>query len=147
MGILLKDTGGGSLKSFIKVLFSPFTTLNNTFVSYISLQRQILQYTAQIVYIQRMLNDFFDPIDRGIYIINGGLLTNDYWYDTNEGFSDYMYRISETIGKYVTRKDESLDDFSFYVMIPNTVSYNETYLRSLVNSYIFAGITFDIITF
>jgi len=26
MGILLKDTGGGSLKSFIKVLFSPFTT-------------------------------------------------------------------------------------------------------------------------
>jgi len=94
-----------------------------------------------------MLNDFFDPIDRGIYIINGGLLTNDYWYDTNEGFSDYMYRISETIGKYVTRKDESLDDFSFYVMIPNTVSYNETYLRSLVDSYIFAGITFDIITF
>ena len=150
MGIIVNDTNNGLLKNLCKILMTAFQTLNNEFFAYVNVIRTNLQYTAQIISVQRMLNDIFDPVNRGIYLANGNSVYSAYQYRENEGFGEYLYRYNETETTPTTseiRYGELTGDDDFIIYVPNTVSFDQTLMISIVNDYIFADKQFSIITF
>lgn len=147
MGIILNDTGGGTLKKFIKILMSAFSDLNIDLNSYVNLKRDELKYTAAINSLTRLLNETFDPVTRGIYIVNGNDIYSGYKYDYSEGFGYYIYRYNETpqTSKYTLRFDETSNENDFIVYVPSSVSFDVAYMTSLIKDYVFADKEFEII--
>ena len=101
-----------------------------------------LAHNSQVTYLQAVLNDVFDPVARGVYIDDGGVIDPLFVYLSSEnepmwlgltseaGITtypdpEYLYTGAETLASLVC----------FVVKVPFGVVFDEVRLRALVDKY------------
>lgn len=109
--------------------------------------KEFLLYNGQTIYLERYLNQLYDPVNEGIYIVTTGGAFISYLFNklelatkiylTNKvesGTITYMYNKSETL----------IANFDFIVHVPNAVTYSENIMRKQIDQYKIAGKRYDI---
>lgn len=96
-----------------------------------------LQFNGQVVYLEHLLNDLFDPNDRQIYIDDPALISPTYVFNDSEvNESTYLTNTSEVVdGVYMFNESELAGQSDFIIKIPASVTYDAEILTIYVNKY------------
>lgn len=135
--------------NFVKVLVSPVVTLYNQLIAFRDLLLYKITITPQVVYLEKMLNDRYDNIERRIYIEDGLTYDPIYVYTEAELKPIYLYTESEMgPGNFLfTQGEVSQVSNDFIVYVPLAVSFDVNEMTSLVSAYKLASKLFKIQTF
>jgi hypothetical protein len=144
-----------NLLSYINAIMSSLQVLSDKLLSLRNETVDILQYTGQHKVLEEFLNDRYDSITRGIYIIENntaqfapvaiGLST-----DTIDSGSELVLGItSDTVTTQVAMalSGEVQEDNNFTVYIPISVLFNEITLRAQLDAYVLASKNYNIVVF
>lgn len=135
--------------NWINALIKPFKIIYSEFVITRAEYLYKVGYKHQKNYLERILNDRFDPSLRRIYLADNTTTNTFYLYKNIESKPPlYMYKNSE--GKpplYMRKNSEYSTSSGFVVFVPSDLVYEEAWLRATVNYYRFAGINYSISTF
>ena len=133
------------LLSWIKVIQKPLTTLRVQLNDKYNEIEYENKFNGQVIYLQHVLNDQFDPVDRLITIEDQANIDYDYLYLNAEGGQpNYVYLDSESASPYyLNLQSEYTGATHFVVKIPNT-GINEIELKSWVDKYKLAGKQYEI---
>jgi hypothetical protein len=129
----------GTHIAWLQALLWPVVQLYRRFLHYMAQTRYRLMITPQVCYLERMLNDRFDPIQRRIYIADGQDQQPVYVYLPAElkplhlG-SAWIYSQGEA--------GELKNDFVIHV--PQGLAYDAAEMRASVNVYKLAGTRYSI---
>jgi len=117
MGLYVKK-GVGNLQLFIKVLASASQYINDITKAFTDLISYETKFNGQSVYIERYLNDQYDPINRGIYIENFSDVIYNYFSNKAElepdvyTYNYWDYYVGYAIGDrviYLNKIYEAID--------------------------------------
>lgn len=98
-----------------KILAEEFDKLRQEFIDKIA-------YTAQVIYLEKLLNDRFDSINRGIYISNSSRFGNYYLYRKAElKPAFYLYRRWDASIAYIAG-EFSVEGNSVYLAVTNNTN-------------------------
>jgi hypothetical protein len=128
------------MMSWMNALVSPVVTVYNLFLRYRNAKLYQLGITPQVCFLEKMLNDRFDPQDRRIYIGDGLRYDPIYIFQDDEEKPIWLYDESEAQPVYLYTDGETLlngDDFIVYVNV--LIPFNEIEMKALLNSYKLAG--------
>lgn len=150
LGVLLLPTflRKPVILAFLRVLLSPVLFLFSLFSKNRDNNLYQLQITPQVCYLEKMLNDRYDPQERRIYITDGEMRDTDYLYLQSELQDEYIFLESEKKDEYYFLENEiGFSGATFIIHVPQAVSFNENEMRGLVNSYKLTTRSYDIVTF
>ena len=123
---------------WLEVLLWPLQSLNNLFVNYANDLTYFESFTGQVIYLEHILNDLFDPTNRGIYIEDNIPVQPLYLYNHAENQEDtFVYNKSEGAAPLYLYNQAQIDaDFDFIVIVPpNVIVTDEDYMRAIINRY------------
>lgn len=136
---------GNNQINWIKSLFAPLQSLNSDFLDYIQDIRYEVSFTGQVMYLEHILNDVYDPLSRSISIIDGQLSFPPFMFNRLENRSIFLYNNVEGELLYLRNQSEFYRQFDFIVIIPFSIlQQQEIQMRALINKYRHAGMRFDI---
>ena len=128
--------------AWIKFLAKPIRRILAEYYTYLLSNELLIHMNGQVIYIEHILNHYFDQVNEGIYITDslaaeeGVILYND--GEDNE--ETYLYNDAEDDDETYFFNREEIENFpDFIINIPSTVTYNEQQLRALVNRFKIAG--------
>lgn len=131
--------------TWLYALLSPLKWLNSRFVEFTGDIRYKMVFNGQIILLEHILNDMFDPVDRTIIILDGDLSLPIYAYNESESIDVYSYDESESDpSPYSYDENESLG-VHFIVQVPGTIPTDNVQLISIINYYKPLGKTYKII--
>ena len=125
-------------------------SLNNDLFTFRDEIDSKVKVTGQIIYLEKYLNDLYDPVLRRIFITSVARPPEVYIRNNAEEFPQevYLRNVSEGGAEtYVSNSVENAGLFDFIVNIPTTVTFDTNVVRDQVNLYRAAGKEFDIQTF
>jgi hypothetical protein len=140
--------------SWLKALLAPMDRLNSELVTFATDTRYALNFTGQVISLERLLNDTFDNSLRRIYISDGNrqekfvALTGSNNPPTPEQVifrSEASSFTGENFAVY--SQSDSNQVYDFQVNVPTGLSYNAGQLNALMNKYKKAGKKYNIATF
>lgn len=122
--------------AWIESLLTPVTYIYNKFKGNRKDNLYYLNHSPQVVYLQAVLNDRFDPINRQIVIDEGIYYDSPYIYKTVESHPLYVFTTAEAQPVYIfLTEDTFLLTVDFQVLVPNYLSFDEFEMRSLIDKY------------
>lgn len=171
--------------TWIHVLLTPFKIIFNDFKTARQEYLYKVAYNGQKNMLERILNDKFDDVSRGIYITNKGLVDIQYqFYEVEQQVDHYGYYLYdpshtfevndrcvyggniykslvgsnsgntpdispsewELVRPVSYRRYTNEYDLSggFIVNVPSSVTFDEVYMRSLIEYYKLAGRPYEI---
>jgi hypothetical protein len=105
----------------IKMLISPFNKIYQEFLVQYQVYVYKIRFNGQVQYLQRILNDKFDPVNGDIYIMNGAIGTPKYLYRNSESKPPfYLYKKWKVGATYYTG-NFALDENKAYKALSNNV--------------------------
>lgn len=124
----------------------PLHLLFQDFYAFFDQKKYELLFNGQVIYLEHILNDQFDPIDRGIYITDATLLDARFIFTTAENNEPtYIYTTAEADPPfYINTTSEYYDDVDFIVNIPSSVTFDVNLLKYWVNKYRIAPMRWEI---
>ncbi|WP_107039978.1 hypothetical protein [Brumimicrobium mesophilum] len=128
--------------AFFKACASPLVVSFSTFYQFYEDKKYELLFNGQVIYLEHLLNDQFDNINRGIYITDAPQQADQIvLYNENENNEEtVIFNIPENEPPIVTYNySEMLAWPDFIVNIPSSVVFNQTQLKAYVNKYKLAG--------
>lgn len=138
---------GPKWRAWLRAMLSPVVSARIRFSAKRMEALYSLAHNGQVCKLQAVLNDTFDPDNRGIYIEDAPVKDALYLYRTAENKPKYLYRTSEGQPKYLYRTEETgAGALDFIVFVPAGVVYDEVHLRAVVNQYKLASKKFKIET-
>ena len=140
---------------WLQCLASPVVWLYSQFSGNRTANLYLLAHTSQVVFLQAVLNDTFDAISRGIYIVDGAYEDPLFIYLDPENISLWTGTITEEgsttyndPGWLYTTAETGLSGYSFIVKVPVTVSFDTSRMRALIDRYRLPGRNvYNIVTF
>ncbi len=137
------------MQEWLNSLFAPLVTINTFFNSARNNVLYKLQFTGQVNYLERVLNDRFDPIGLGIFISNANQPDREYIFNTVELREDtFLFNTAEAgADTYFYQQQEFDDAIDFTINIPVAVPFNTPDLDVIVNRYRKAGTQYNVVTF
>lgn len=108
-----------------------------------------LSYTGQTIYLERLLNDNYDPSLRRIYIDNTNVQNFIYWRNVIENAPPfYLYNKAEIAAPvYLQQTAEVEASVHFIVHIPAAIGHDPILVNADVRRYAQAGKTWILVTF
>lgn len=95
-----------------------------------------LRITPQVCFMEMVLNDRFDLLDRRIYISDGLFYDQEYIYTEAEAIDQYLFTDSEKAALYIYASSEvGAESADFIVNVPKTISFNESEMMSVIDIY------------
>jgi hypothetical protein len=101
-----------------------------------------LTHNGQVVYLQAVLNDVFDPVNRGIQVVDDSIVDPLYVYLPSELHPLYLGRVGEvaTIAYPIpswlyTRSEVSYSGYHFIVRVPVAVVWDASRMNALIDKY------------
>jgi hypothetical protein len=136
------------LLAFLKVMISGVVFLYQDFTRFRAAKLYQLKITPQVCYLETLLNDRYDSVQRRIYITDGIDKPPFYIYIHPELKPRSIFLSSEGKPRYIYTAGESglLQD-DFIVMVPVDIAFEPAEMRSLVKAYKLGGTRFKIQTF
>lgn len=142
--------------AWLKAMVEPVKFLHNIFTANRAYNLYRLSHNSQVCYMEAVLNDAFDPTDRGIYISDGSPLAPVFIYTDPESTPVYIDLDSE-IGTAVipmpdpvplyTESETAGFLYSFIVNVPVAVTYDDARMRALIDLYRLPSRGYKIVTF
>lgn len=131
----------GRFLDFIYSLVKPLKTTNIAFQAFRNQINYKLQFNGQVIYLERYLNDVYDPISRRIFISDAVRKPIHYLYNKLESKPNtYLYNNSEGHAPfYLFNQIEHNGGISFWVNIPWDVNYNTIVITNQIKIYKLAG--------
>lgn len=132
---------------FFKMCASPLVDLYNAFYAFFAAKKYEMLFNGQVIYMEHVLNDQFDPVNRGIYISDtppyGGAVYLFNKIEQNE--ETFVFNKAELAPPlYLFTNSEVLTWSSFIVNVPSSVFFDETQLKAYVNKYKIASKNYTI---
>lgn len=131
---------------WLYALLFPLEDLYARFMSFVGFINYRTAITGQVIYLEHLLNDTYDPIDRRITITDGEFEPQTYAYFEAEGVREpYIYFASEVDPQedYITPYSNSLNRVDFYINFPILIFLFLQDLEAYVNPYKLAGKTYE----
>ncbi|HUM50496.1 MAG TPA: hypothetical protein PK431_01735 [Chitinophagales bacterium] len=147
MALLPFDLRKIRIISYLFALIEPIKAMYNAFLQFMLDQLYDAKINGQVIKLERVLNDTFDPIDRRIFITDGEYYTPSVFYEEYKDIPVIFYE-EGNINNPIFYSETSLDgrvSFNFFVNVPESVFFDKTHVRAVVNKYRIFGRTFDII--
>jgi len=144
-GLIPLKIRGSKFYTWIAALLQPIQSLNTIFYDWTIDQQYIQAFNGQVVYLEHILNDIYDPVDRDIYIDDpADYISENYIYNKAEP-TDTITIYNEAEGQppsyLYTIQDNALND-DFIVFVPDDVKFNdiiEAKYRRIIDRYKHAG--------
>jgi len=106
----------------VKALIKPVALLHSDFISFRKDSLYKVRHNSQIVYMEAMLNDNFDPILRRIRIVNTVFKVPVYFYEPQESREVWFYRPEDNRPVYFSEPNEFIGEgVDFSVCVPPTL--------------------------
>jgi hypothetical protein len=124
----------------------PLNQLLQDFYDFFNEKKYELSFNGQVIYMEHVLNDQFDPVDRGIYITDSTLLDARFIFTKAEENEETYLKTAAEGGTpfYINTASEYYDDVDFIVNIPSTVTFDLDQLKYWVNKYRIAPMRWEI---
>lgn len=139
--------------AWLAALLKPLSTLNGRLETLVSQSRYFLAFNGQVILLEHVLNDRFDPGQRRIFIddpLEDAILPT-FVFNRVEGQPDlYIYnQVEGQPDTFVYNAVDFVTTTDFLVMIPSDVFSTELeiLIKSLVDEYRKAGSRYQIQTF
>ena len=135
------------LKAYLKAVSKPLKQLYNTFTAYRLHVLQSITHTGQVMYIEHLLNDLYDPLSRNIYLDDStDARLDDYLFNAAEG-QDVMYLFNdseEEEAEYVYNSSEYDAINDFIVKVPSHLYAHILSIKATIDNYRQAGKRYSI---
>ena len=138
---------------WLNSLINPVETINGLFNSARNLILYRLQFTGQVNYLERVLNERFDPLF-GILISDSIQPDRHYIFNTAELREDtFLFNTStvppasQATDVYIRSQTEHDNAIDFTVNVPLTVIFTYPEINGIINRYRQAGSQYNIVTF
>lgn len=134
------DIRAAVITQWLLALIAPIVTVYQAFLRYRTDKLYQLMITPQVCYLERLLNDKYDFVNRGIYIDDPIQKLPTYLYLAAELKSVHLYLQSEDEPVYLFTDGEAgeyQDDF--IIMVPAIIKFSEAEMLTLVKQYRLAG--------
>lgn len=133
------------IKSFVSAFCEPVKLLYQSFAERREANIYRLNITPQVCFLERALNDRFDPSRRGIFIADGQYMRQLYIYRTDENFPLYIHHRNDERPKYLYLRDDiQQSNGDFIVYVPSRVQFDIYEMRALLDLYKLATKTYTI---
>lgn len=109
-----------------------------------------LSFSAQVISLEKWLNDNFDPVLRQIFISHPASVNEPtYLFNKAENATPfYVFNdVEVSVPIYFYNVSEIGSEFDYFINIPTTVTFDTDELRAGVDVYNVAGKNYDIILF
>lgn len=132
--------------AFVNILAGPFVSLYNRLIAFKDSVVYKLTITPQVCFLEKMLNDRYDNVERRIYIEDGISTDPLFLYTRAEEQPIWLYTKAENQPIYLRTKGElGIFNFDFVVYVPSAIgAFNEPEMTALVEAYKLAGKKFKI---
>lgn len=130
--------------AFLAILIKPVKSLYDAFISWRADRLYLMRHNSQAIYIRKVLNDRFDPVQRGIKVANSPVLEPVWHFDTVDNRPVYYFDTSDNKPVYFRDPADFLElNADFEVIVPlrlkpaDATDLNdfEIRLRTLVDYY------------
>lgn len=130
--------------AFFVILIKPVKSLYDAFISWREARLYLMSHNSQAIYIRKVLNDRFDPVQRGIKVANSPILEPIWHFDTADNRPVYYFDTADNRPVYFRDSADFLElNSDFDVIVParikpaDVVGQNdfEIRLRTLVDYY------------
>lgn len=99
-----------------------------------------LKITPQVVYLERLLNDKYDILERRIRIVDPQYFDPMYLYQKEENKPVYLHQENENQPVYLYQSGQTPEHAAdFTIEIPADITFLEPELRAVVDAYKLAG--------
>lgn len=132
------------LFGFVRSLLRPVELLHGEFLTFRTESLYKVRHNSQIVYMEAVLNDAFDPELRRIRIANAVFKTPVYFYEPEENREVWFYEPADNNPVYFNEQNEFAGDgVDFSVLVPPALQPGTepaelamlTKMRGLVDNY------------
>ena len=132
--------------AWLKLLATPVKWIHGLFKENRDKNLYMLAHNSQVVYMEQALNDTFDGINRGIYIVDGPFKDPLFTYLDPESKPIWLGLVSEAgtttytdpLVLYTTSETVLLG-IGFVVKVPATVSFDPDRMKAMINLYRLSG--------
>ena len=124
--------------AFVYTFMQTLKQTNLTFNSFRTFTNYCLSFTGQVIYLEEWLNQQYDPVARGIVIVDTSNQVYTYIRRKIEARPPlYLYRKSEAQPPRYLKRISEFQTFSFFtIQIPASVIFNEDILRSQLKKWV-----------
>lgn len=130
--------------AWLKALVAPVATNYATFTVYRLEKEYELANNGQVCYLEKVLNDRFDPTTRSIVVADTPDIDPVYYYLDAENKEEYVYLASEAQPVHYFLEAETVGGPDFDVQVPALVTFDDAELKALVNKYKLVGRAYTI---
>lgn len=124
------------LTTFINAMVTPVMSMYNSFTIFRESMIYRLTITPQVCYLEKLLNDRYDPIARRIYIDKPMQYSEWYLYQEDEQKPEYLFTEPEAQPMFLyTEGETSLLAVDFIVKVPASLTFNEIEFNAILAAY------------
>jgi hypothetical protein len=153
-GLVPVKIRGAKMRAWIIALLRPLQTLNGVFAAWGNAVLYEQRFNAQVLYLEHVLNDVFNEIERQIYIDDAAVyIDENYIYNQAEPEQTLiLYNEDESQPElFLYNASEVYANSDFVVYVPDTITFDalvEAQMRKIIERYRLAGkrYTFEIYT-
>jgi hypothetical protein len=132
----------------ISLISDRFQALHADVHAYYNVVKYDATITPQTIYLEKLLNDTFDPTNQDIVIINGILFNEVYLFQAFENNENtYVYNAAESAPEevYIFTIEEEATIPDFIVQVPSGVSFVMANMWKLIDKHKLDGVIYQII--
>lgn len=138
--------GSTTYAYFISILKGGIGRANTNFRNFVSGQLYFINITGQVIYLERILNDLYDPTFRRIYITDAAVVLPPYVYALSDAEPPlYIYDASDMEDPfYIYTLDEYYTNPEFIVHVPVARNIFQNQIKRIINKYKLAAAKYAI---
>ena len=132
--------------SFLYVFGNVMTKLNDKFNIFGNDVDEFLKYDLRKKYLEKRLNDLFDPVNRQITVTNNVYDIQSYLYQISENAVE-TYKFNKFENRqsvYVYQSSETLNTNNFTVNVPSTLIDTDDVISATINEYLLSAKQYNI---
>lgn len=135
--LLAPQLRGPNMLAFLNAALKPARTQLSAFYAFFDAVEYELTFTGQVIYLEHVLNNEFDPTLRRIYITDSDQLNDTYLFNVVEGNeTTYAFNASESADPlYLTNQSETVAQADFAVNVPIGLVYDLPSMLFYINKY------------
>ncbi len=112
---------GPTIVAFLRAAVLPLQNLHFSLDAFRTQKHYELSITSQVIWLEKMLNKLYDPINEDIYIVDVGASNQvNIYFDSEVKRPPILFFASETATEetVIYFNSESVNEFNFTVMVP-----------------------------
>jgi hypothetical protein len=131
---------------WLYIILKPIRLVYNAFIQFSGDTLYDAKINGQLVKLERMLNDYFDPVLRRIYIDDGEYYegTNAYSFYLDRSPNAFSYATGDGTPVYSYAVQGQSEDVDFIVYVPDGLDYDEILMTTKITDKKILGRSFKI---